>query len=547
MPKNKYDCIVIGSGPGGAPVAWRLASAGMKVLIMEAGSRFNPEKDYNLDKNDWETGRFPERKKIKYSYGKKQKLDEKYEHLRSWNKASGKINNSDERKYVDYQQIAGVGGTTLHFQGEAHRLHPNAFRMKTLYGTATDWPITYEDLEPYYTEVEKIIGVAGPGEIPGRPRSSPYPLPAHNLSYASQLIGKTCSKMDLNLVPNSVAILSETYRGNRPCNYCNGCTWGCPIKDKGSVDVTFIPLAEQTGNCEIMTEVFASSLETETKNGVKKIRGVHYYNKDGNEGFVEADYIIAACGAVETPRLLLNSGISGNGMVGKNFMETVFYQAVAFHPERLDSYRGIPIDSIIWKWNTPDTDSGLKGGFRLYPTAGSALGPVNYALRYHDGWGEDFEKEVEKWFGHGISMSGIGEFLPNEDTFVSVNEDEKDEFGIPVAVIQSFNGKSELDILDSMARWSKEILKASGSVEFVEEFSTYDLFSASHVFGTCRMGTDPGTSVVGEDLRSHQYRNLLVTDASVFPTSGGGDAPSLTIEALSLMAADRLLENLKRG
>lgn len=544
---NKYDCIVIGSGPGGAPFAWRLASKGMRVLILEAGERYNPYKDYALNKNDWETKGFPHRRRIKLTFGKSQSLDEKYKHLKSWNKASGKFNPLGERRYLEYQHVVGVGGTTLHFQGEAHRLHPSAFRMKSLFGVAEDWPIGYKDLEPYYTEVEKIVGVAGPKEIPGRSRSAPYPLPPHKLSYASQVLDKGCKQMGLELLPNSVAILSHSYRDAPPCNYCNGCVWGCPRKDKGTVDVTFIPLAEKTGRCEILTNAFARGIEVEKKDGIKRAKGVFYYGRDGKEYFVEGDFIAVACGAVETPRLLLNSGINENGIVGKNFMETVFYQVVAFHPDRLDSYRGIPIDSVIWKWNEPNPKLGFKGGFRLFPMAGSATGPVNYALRFHEGWGEEYVKEVEKWFGHAIGTGGIGEFLPNDDTFITVSENVKDEYGVPVAMIQSFLGESELRILDSMAKTSKEILRASGANDIVEEFSTYDFFSATHVFGTCRMGKDPEKSVVGPDLRSHEVDNLLITDASVFPSSGGGDAPSLTIEALSLRAADLLIKNLKKG
>jgi choline dehydrogenase-like flavoprotein len=547
LKNKKYDCIVIGSGPGGAPFAWRLASKGMNVLIIEAGGRYNPYTDYALNKKDWEKKGFPHRTRINHTFGKRQNLDEKYSHLKSWNKASGKLNQSKERKYFEYQHVVGVGGTTLHFQGEAHRLHPSAFRMKSLYGVAEDWPIGYKDLEAYYTEVEKIVGVAGPNEIPSRSRSAPYPLPPHKLSFASQVIQKGCKQLGLELLPNSVAILSHAYRDTPPCNYCNGCVWGCPRKDKGSVDVTFIPLAEKSGRCEVRTNAYASKIEVEKKNGDKKVKGVFYYDKDGKEQFVDGDFIAVACGAVETPRLLLNSGINENGLVGKNFMETVFYQVAAFHPQRLDSYRGIPIDSVIWKWNEPNPKLGFHGGFRVFPTAGSATGPVNYALRFHEGWGEEFVKEVEKWFGHAIGMGGIGEFLPNKDTFVTVDENVKDEFGVPVASIQSFVGESELKIIESMEKTSKEILRASGAGEIVEEFSTYDFFSASHVFGTCRMGKDPEKSVVGPDLKSHEVDNLLVTDASVFPSSGGGDAPSLTIEALSLRAADLLIKNLKKG
>ena len=548
MPtKKKYDCIVIGSGPGGAPCAWRLASKGMDVIILEAGSRYDPYKDYPLNRDDWEIKTFPYGTGIKYTFGNSQSLNEKYIHLKSWNKASGRLNPSANRKYLTYHHVNGVGGTTLHFQGEAHRLNPSAFRMKTLFGVAEDWPISYEELEPFYGEVEKIIGVAGPKEIPYRQRSEPYPLPPHKLSFASQVVEKGCNKLGLELLPNSVAILSQLYRNTPPCNYCNGCVWGCPRKDKGSVDVTFIPLAEKSGRCTVLTNAFVRRIEVEKRGGVKRAKGVYYFDKDGKEHFVEGDFIAVACGAVETPRLLLNSGINENRLVGKNFMETVSYQAVAFHPKRLDSYRGIPIDSVIWRWNNPDPKLGFKGGFRLYPTDASAVGPVNYALRYHDGWGDEFVKGVEKWFGHAIGVGGIGEFLPNKDTFVTVDEKVKDNFGVPVAKIQSFLGESELNILDFMSKTSKEVLKESGAEEIVEEFSTYDFFSATHVFGTCRMGKDPSKSVVGPDLRSHEIKNLLVTDASVFPSSGGGDAPSLTIEAMSLRAADLLVKNIKKG
>lgn len=545
--KEKYDCIVIGSGPGGAPFAWKLASEGMNVLILEAGPRYNPYKDYALDQQDWETKGFPYKKKIKHTFGKMQTLNPQYAQLKSWNKASGKLNRTKKRHYHKYQQVSGVGGTTLHYQGEAHRLNQSAFRMKSLYGELVDWPIDYQTLEPYYSQVEDIIGVAGPDKVPSRPRSKPYPLKPHKLSYASQLIQKACKKQDLNLDANPVAILSSLYRDAPPCNYCNGCTWGCPRKDKGSVDVTFIPLAEDTGNCEILTYAFASRIDVENKQGKKKVNGVLYYDRSGKEHLIKSDYVAVACGAVETPKLLLNSDINQNNLVGQNFMETTFTEMVALHPDRLDSYRGIPLDSVLWEWNTPNPDRGFPGGLRLSPTAGSAMGPMNYALRYFEGWGDDFVKGMDEWFGHAMGMAGVAEFFPNKDTFVALDPKEKDEYGLPVAQIQSFLGEPELDSLEFMEKTSKDLLKASGASDIVESVSSYDFFSATHVFGTCRMGNDPETSVVDSSLRFHGISNLFVTDASVFPTSGGGESPSLTIEALSLRSADLLLKDLKKG
>lgn len=534
------DVVVIGGGPGGAPIAWRLASKGIKVVMLEAGGHYNPYKDYDLHSNDWHTRGFPHKKKLEYEFGAEQKLDKNYSHLESWSKATGKFIKSSKRKYVKYQSVAGLGGSALHFQGEAHRLNPKAFKMKTNFGVASDWPINYESLEPYYTAVEKIVGVAGSDKLTNRKRSKPFPMPAHELSYSSKVIKKTCDKLGYNLTPNPVAILSRPYRNNAPCNYCSGCVWGCPRKDKGSPDVTFIPLATRTGNCRIIINAFVSKLETENIEGKKVFKGVHYFDDNGKEHFIKAKYVVVACGAVQTPRLLINSEINQNGLVGKNFMETTFLELLALHPQRLDAYKGIPIDSVIWDWNDPSKNKDFNAGYRIYPTAGNALSPYHYASYYFDDFGEDLTSQVEKWFGHAIGISGIGEFLPNKDTFVTIS-DKKDKFGLPLAKIQSFNSETELKVLDSIYNKAKQILEASGATEFVEQYSTYDLFAATHVFGTCKMGNSSEDSVVNSNLESHEVKNMYITDASVFPSSGGGEAPSLTIQALSLRTADQLI------
>jgi len=549
MPKTKqkYDCVVIGSGPGGAPFAWKLASSGMKVLILEAGPRYNPYSSYSLNQNDFEMKGFPKKDILRNTFAKMQPLNPRFKELRSWNTARGRHIQGNERRYYKYSHIAGVGGTTLHFHGEAHRLNQNAFKTKTLYGYGVDWPIEYSDLESYYLEVEKILGVSGPVNFPDRPRKSPYPLKPHKLSYQSQLINKVCKKKRYNLIPNSVAILSEMYRGTPPCNYCNGCGWGCPRKDKGSVDVTFIPLIEDTGYGEILTGVQAGRLEIKRVGGEKKVTGVVYHDNAGTEMYVESDYVAVACGAVQTPRLLLNSGIDSNGNVGKNFMETVFCEVTALHPDRIDSYRGIPVDSIIWDWNNPNPDRGFEGGLRIFPTVGSAAGPLHYAAQYFKGWGDEYIKEVEKWFGHAMGMGGIAESIPNENSFVRLSNNEKDEYGFPVAEIQSFLGESELKSLDFMVTKIKDILSEAGVDKIVQFVTAYDLFLSTHIFGTCRMGNERKGSVVDSNLKVHGLSNLFVTDSSVFPTSGGGEAPSLTIEALSLRAGDLLVKRLKKG
>lgn len=539
---NFYETIVIGSGAGGGACAYRLAIKGRQVLLLETGPRYNPSKDYNLHKYEWEILGFPDREKTKYTFGKRQQLRDNMKHLRSWSNAYGLLNDDNERKYLGYFNANGIGGSTLKYQGEAHRFHPNAFKIRTLYGVGKDWPITYEELEPYYDEAEKIIGVAGPQNDPYHPRKSPLPLPPHKLSYASQIVGNGCKKMGLTLVPNTVAILSMPYDGRPPCNYCNGCSFGCPRKDKGSVDVTFIPKAEATGRCTVIEG--AHVFKINTKNG--KVEEVVYYDNDGNEKVVRAKVVIVACGAVETPRLLLNSEIANSsGMVGKNFMETLLWLSTAIYPMRVDSYRGIPIDSEILDYLFPKPGSfPFASGCRFFPTGGVATGPLSFTLNFFKGWGRDLKEKVLKYFGHTITVGGIGEFLPNKDSFITIDEKVKDRFGIPIAKITAFLEENEIKLLNFMSAKCKEILHASGASEIIHNVSSYDMFLATHVFGTCIMGDDPSTSVVNRYCQTHDVPNLFISDASVFPSSGGGASPSLTISAIGLRVADYIVDHL---
>jgi choline dehydrogenase-like flavoprotein len=535
MESKLYDAVVIGSGAGGGPCAYGLAVRGKKVLLLEAGPRYDPYKDYNLDKNDWEIRKFPDREKGIYTFGEGQPLKEELDHLRSRNRGEGLVNPTQKRKYLAFFHVKGVGGSTLRYQGEAHRLHPRAFRIRSLYGAGNDWPLSYDDLDPYYEAAEKILGVAGPEADPLRPRKNPLPLPPHRLSYASQIIKGACAKLGMKLVPNTLAILSKMYDERPYCNYCNGCADGCPRKDKGSIDVTFIPKAEATGNCTVQEGAHVFRLLANKG----KIEEVLYYDNEKTQRSVRAKAVVVACGAIETPRLLLNSGIAnGSGQVGKNFMETLVWLGTALHPKRTDNYRGMPIDSEVLDHLFPEPGRPFVSGCRLFSVAGPTNGPLSFAYKYFKGWGKEFQEEMKRYFGHALTVGGVGEFLPNKDTFVTVDERQMDRFGVPAAKIQAYLGENEIKILDFISARCKEILKTAGAGDLIDELSSYDLFMATHVFGTCIMGKDPGSSVVDPSCRSHEISNLFVADSSVFPSSGGGSSPSLTISAIGLRTAD---------
>lgn len=545
---KRFDAVVIGSGAGGGASAYALTKQGYRVLVLEAGPTYTSEQDYLAGTSRWQQG-FPHKtgSQGRYTYAINQRLSEKWSHIRSWNHITGHLNPSEQRIAYAYHHVRGVGGSSLHFTGEAHRLNPKSMRMFSQFGVGADWPFSYDALEPYYIQAENIVGVAGPMENSTRPRSAPYPYASHPISYTSQLLHKGFTRMHLRLEPNPLAVLPEARPQRLNCNYCNSCLKGCPRKDKGSIDVTYLQSARQTGLCEIRTGCVVTKILTDSHN--ETISGVEYI-ANGKKQSLKTPLLIVAAGAIESPRLLLLSAnadspyglCNESGQVGKNFMETLLWTSNALYPQSLESYRGLPVDSICWDFNAPDAIPGVVGGCRFSPSVAESdlLGPVAYATRVVRGWGREHKKNMRQTFGRVISLTGICESLPNANSFVALDSLAKDLHGLPLASIHSHVDDMAAKRIAFMARKCREILKASGAADIFEEFSSYDIFSSSHVFGTCRMGNDPRNSVVNADCRSHRWRNLYILDGSVFPSSGGGESPGLTIQALALRAIDRL-------
>ena len=505
---EKYDAVIVGSGAGGGSSAWALATAGLRVLLLEAGPAYSPT-DYRLHRSDWEGLGFPAKVDIRerQTFAPLQALDSKWDDLRSWNHLKGVINPDINRRVTGYQHVVGLGGSTLHYTGEAHRFNPMSMQMSSRFGVGADWPLSYDELEPFYTQAEQVVGVAGPNHNPIRFRSKPYPLPAHRLSYASQKLAESGDPLGLEWRANSLAALSAPYDGRPGCNYCANCTRGCPRRDKGSVDVTFIAKARATDRCDVVTD---SQVVRILAGPDDRVSGVEYFDALGNLQQVRARAVIVSCGAIETPRLLLLSenhlAVDGlgneSGQVGRHFMETLAWTSSALHPQALGSFRGLPSDMVCWTHNAPDSIPGVIGGCRFSPGTAEAdlIGPLNYATRVVGGWGRGHHARMRESFGRVLSVGAIGENLHDPHSYVDLNSSDKDNYGRPKARIHSHLGPMELERLRFMATTSRSILAAAGCAPPFEEYGTYDSFNSTHVFGTCRMGNDPDHSGSGRKL-----------------------------------------------
>jgi len=535
--------------------AWALVRQGVRVRLLETGPRFDPAR-YATHDQDWELdpSRFdavaldPERASYESAPG--ETLDPDFKHLqsRSLTLIPG---NLSQRLPFAWSRALGVSGSTLHYQGEAHRFPAHAFRMKSERGVAADWPLSYEELAPYYDRTERLLDVAGDPGNPFKPERGPFPHPAHPRSAASQHLAEGARRLGWQSLPNTLAVLRESGRDRAACHYCNGCIRGCMVGAKSSVDVAVLPEAEDSGLLEVVTGFHASHLEY---NAEGRITGVIGFDESGDEQRHRAGAVVLAAGAVETPRLLLNSaggshphGVgNANGQVGRHLMESLYLRRSILFDRPLESWVGLPIDARIWDWNGAVGPGELPAGFVLGHLAGWFEGPAGFAREGVAGFGMAHREEMTRRFGAGFELLGVAEQLPRAENHVALSE-RTDRFGAPLARVETRLDRNDLDVLSAMWKRLGELGDAAGVERFVGQVSAYDVPAATHVGGTCRMGDTPEESVVDAFGAVHGHPNLVIADASVLVTQGAGDSPSLTIQALALRAAETLAERRRQG
>ncbi|MCE5972553.1 GMC family oxidoreductase [Sinirhodobacter sp. WL0062] len=541
---QRHDVVVIGSGAGGAAAAWRLCQHGLKVLMLEAGPGFDPVTDYPLDKTGWERRGFPAKpgSQGQVSYGDLGLFEAENEDLRAWSRGGypwrAPSGQPRPASVSGYSHVMGVGGSTLHYVGESHRLHPDAFNTFSKTGEGVDWPVGYAALEPYYTLVEKVLGVAGDDGDGARWRSAPYPLPAHPLSPGAQALIAAGKRIGQGWGVNPRAALSAAYDDRTACNYCGQCSRGCPLGDKGSTDVTFLRQALGTGNLQLLSEATVIRLITGPNGRIVQLELHHA----GQTHLVETPVVVLAGGAIQTPRLLLLSAdpehpdglANASGQVGRNFMETLNWVSAGLVSDMRNSHMGLPADAIWW-------GPGIEAGFRLnHTTLETGLnGPIGYGTRLIAGFGSGFKQAMRAGFGQALAVGGIGRVVPDERSRVTLDPELRDVHGLALPRISSVLTPASLQRLRHMANAARAVLREAGA-EIVSESGSASEFSATHVFGTARMGEDPKHSVVNAFGRTHDHPNLWIADASVFPGSGDGESPSLTIMSLALRTADAI-------
>ncbi|BBX22392.1 2-keto-gluconate dehydrogenase [Mycolicibacter terrae] len=506
------EVVVIGTGAGGGNVIRELCLAGVRVVALEAGPRLDADNDFEED----EVGMY---------------------HKLSWLDPVG----------VTGPDISGsaawicktVGGSTTHWAGAALRWQPHEFKAKTTYGDVegadlVDWPIDYETLAPYYDKAEKLLGVAG----------AVTRLPKGNTNFLALKRGADALGIDAHA--GNIAITTEDYLGRGICTQRGYCFQGCRNQAKWSSLFEAIPTAEDTGWLDLRPNCQALTITTDDDG---RASGVVYADPTGRIVEQKAQYVVVAGNSIQTPRLLLNSATprfpdglaNGSGAVGRYYMRHLTASSFAKFQQPVHAYKGITMMGMVDEWhdNRPG-ERGFVGGFHLetiflgpaFTAVFVAPGPLTSTSGSRALWGEQLADMMES-YTHLAGLWIVGEDMPQADNRVTVDPDRKDQFGMPIPVVNYADHPNDSAMREFAWGRSRDLYTAGGAT------TVWDTppYPATHNMGTCRMGTDPSSSVVNEFGQAHEVPNLFIADGSVFPTSGS-ENPTLTISALAIRQAE---------
>ncbi len=529
------DVVIVGSGIAGGHSAFRLAGAGVRVLVLEAGPHLsrnqavanfvaNPEKGPNAPYPSVPYAPHPVDGKENDFY----------------------VQAGPDQFVGSYTRI--LGGTTWHWTGFADRLRPADFRMRSMYGVAEDWPISYEDLVPFYEEVERMWGVAGdPNYDWGSPRRVPYPQPPIPSSYMDRQVDVGLAKVGLKSAIFSHARNSVPFDGRPPCCGNNTCVPICPIQAKydGSVHT----LKAEALGAKIVTEALATRIELDAD---RKVTGIRFRRPDGSTAMATGQTYIVACHAIETPRLLLNSkqehapdGVANSsGAVGRYLLSQLNQDVWGLTKDPVYPYRGPQQTSGIIEYRdgefrreraavgTSFMNDGWSGNEDAVHLAGD-LAKQGYR-------GHRMISALREQMARHLRLNSSAETLPVWENRVDLDEDKPDSAGIPRPRV-SFTVDEYTKA--GLAYAVDGTMKVFEALQASEVKTNTPYLSSAIIGGTTRMGTDARTSVVDPVLRSHDHPNLYILGTGAHLTAPV-NAPTLTVAANALRAADQILADL---
>jgi len=556
---SDFDVCVIGSGAGGGPVAWTLAKAGYTVVVLEKGPWLRDE-DFFKD----------ELACCRRSTYTPNLRDER--HVIETREGSGWEATPTSESGWDFWNGNLVGGATNLMSGFFHRLKPEDFRLRSEFGpvdgaNVADWPISYDQLEPYYTKVEHIVGVSGkvsphPNLEPRSTPDFPYPPTAENL--VSKWIDKACIELGYHPLRVPRAILPRPALNRGGCSYSGYCgSYGCSTGAKGSSRAALLNDAVTTGRCSVRAKAKVQRLATDAQG---RVVAVEYMDAHDKLRRLSARIYVVACQAIETVRLLRHStgakhptGLGNNrGQLGRNLVFSaggsgsgyLTYAKLEETQNKALRQLGPFVNRALQDWYFIDdrkfAPRRIKGGTVEFLFGHpNPVGVANRAKWGDDGliWGLPLKRKLERWFSEDrqIKFEVFNDWLPNDNCFVSLDGTTKDRWGMPVAKVRVGHHVHDLKVGEYLTERGENVLRQMDA-DWVSS-SVSGSPPPNLVAGGCRFGTDPKASVLDADCRIWEIDNLFVSDGSFMPT--GGSVPyTWTIYANAFRVGDKIVAQL---
>jgi choline dehydrogenase-like flavoprotein len=516
MSIEKVDAVIVGSGASGSLLAAKLAQAGKKVLVLEAGPERTAGDLYSSQ--IWA-------RRLKWSGPRIESV------------GKHPIN-------VVFGHGWGTGGSALHHYACWFRLHPEDFEVRRNFGVGLNWPIFYDELRPFYDRIQKEVGVSGDAKLEvWRPPGEPYPMPPLQTFAQAHVIARGFEKLGLRTAPLPMAINSMPYNGRPPCAYEGWCDAGCPLLALANPLAVYLSQAHDAG-AVVAHHAYVSRVLTNEKGD--RASAVEYFNAQGKRQVQEANLVVLASSALQNPRILLNSATprqssglaNSSGAVGRYMMTHIAGNAFGLFQEPTENYRGVTGGQLVCQEDyAKDRRKGYLGSSQWL--IANALKP-NDLLGIGNARPELFGDALHKFLAtasqHLATMTFVGENQSKAENQLVLSRN-KDSFGFPLAHITHEFSTDDLKCFDTGMKQGQAIMKAAGAYEAWSNGPV-----SMHDLGGTVMGSDGATSVVNSYGQTHDVSNLFVAGPGIFPTSGAVN-PTFTIHAVTLRAADYIQAN----
>ena len=555
---DTYDVCVVGSGAGGGMAAHALTKAGARVALLEAGRMWDPVKDGAMLKWPYDSPR-------RGASTRERPFGEFDGCIGGWQIDGEPYTTAPGTKF-DWWRARMLGGRTNHWGRISLRFGPNDFNRKSRDGLGDDWPITYDDVKPWYDETDKLIGIFGSAEnLPNEPDGIFHPPPTPRCY--ELLATKAARKLGITVIPSRLSIITKPHNGRAPCHYCGQCNRGCMTASNFSSTNVLIPPAQKTGRLTLITDAMAREV-TVGKDGLAN--GVSYIDKKtGTDKHISARIVVLAASACETARLLLNSKSSqfpnglanSSGTVGKYLTDTTGTDVSGFIPKMADmpphNEDGVGGMHIYMPWWLDNTKLDFPRGYHIETYGGRGVPSAGFMSGIHrypggGGYGASLKADYRRYYGASIGFSGRGEMIPNDDCYCEIDPAVVDQYGIPVLRFHWKWTDHEYNQVKHMQETFRAIIaEMGGQVDSPmptkdQGYGIANGGSIIHELGGARMGKDPTTSVVNANCQAHDVKNLFIADGAPF-VSQADKNPTWTILALSMRTSDYIAQQRKAG